>query len=268
MYSIVSTLSRFPRTVLRVVSTPRVWYLSGYHTLLDSFRVPPRIPTYDIRPPREDAVRLVPTARGTHELLASIGFLPVGVLAGHLWRGKLLRLLAHTTSCRSQWLTRPRPQLQPDLVPEEGRRGAPESAPAVDENSAPMSATAREESARIHREEAAQRNDRVELRKREKAMEEKEAVLTAAANHRCNPSGGADLVVMERPKCAVKAALNLDGTPVIRPVQRTRAELAGSRVAIGVIDPSVQQVKADAELLKRFKWEGEGEGEGEGEVQG
>jgi hypothetical protein len=56
---IVSTLSRFPRTVLRVVSTPRVLYLSGYHTLFDSFRVPPRIPTYDIRPPREDAVRLV-----------------------------------------------------------------------------------------------------------------------------------------------------------------------------------------------------------------
>ncbi|KAJ7834889.1 hypothetical protein B0H14DRAFT_3708927 [Mycena olivaceomarginata] len=52
---IVSTLSRFPRTVLRVVSTPRVLYLSGYHTLFDSFRVPPRIPTYDIRPPREDA---------------------------------------------------------------------------------------------------------------------------------------------------------------------------------------------------------------------
>ena len=56
---IVSTLPRFPRTVLRVVSTPRVLYLSGYHTLFDSFRVPPRIPTYDIRPPREDAVRLV-----------------------------------------------------------------------------------------------------------------------------------------------------------------------------------------------------------------
>ncbi|KAJ7719602.1 hypothetical protein B0H14DRAFT_3521208 [Mycena olivaceomarginata] len=55
---IVSTLSRFPRTVLRVVSTPRVLYLSGYHTLFDSFRVPPRIPTYDIRPPREDAAAL------------------------------------------------------------------------------------------------------------------------------------------------------------------------------------------------------------------
>ncbi|KAJ7809722.1 hypothetical protein B0H14DRAFT_3481231 [Mycena olivaceomarginata] len=58
MYSIVSTLPRFPRTVLRVVSTPRVLYLSGYHTLFDSFRVPPRIPTYDIRPPREDTLSL------------------------------------------------------------------------------------------------------------------------------------------------------------------------------------------------------------------
>jgi hypothetical protein len=56
---IVSTLPRFHRLVLRVVSTPRVVYLGGYHTLFDSFRVLPRILTYDIRPPREDAVRLV-----------------------------------------------------------------------------------------------------------------------------------------------------------------------------------------------------------------
>src|SRR3954469_16055985 len=33
---IVSTLPRFPRTVLRVVSATRVLYLSGYHILLDS----------------------------------------------------------------------------------------------------------------------------------------------------------------------------------------------------------------------------------------
>jgi hypothetical protein len=55
---IVSTLPHFPRTVLWVVSTSRVVYLGGYHTLFDLFRVPPHIPTYDIRPPREDAVRL------------------------------------------------------------------------------------------------------------------------------------------------------------------------------------------------------------------
>jgi hypothetical protein len=123
-----------------------------------------------------------------------------------------------------------------------------------------MSAAAREESARIHRGEAVQQKDRAELRKREKVMEEKEAVLTAAANRRRNPSGGADLVVVECPKRAVKAALNLDGTPVIRPVQRTRAELAGSRVAIGVIDPNVQQAKVDAELLKRLNGKGKGKG--------
>ncbi|KAJ7308687.1 hypothetical protein DFH08DRAFT_823716 [Mycena albidolilacea] len=35
---------------------PRVVYLSGYHTLFDSFRVPPCIPTYDIWPPREDTL--------------------------------------------------------------------------------------------------------------------------------------------------------------------------------------------------------------------
>ena len=56
---IVSTLPCFLHIVLRVVSTPQVVYLSGYHTLFDSFWVPPRILTYDIRPPREDAVRLV-----------------------------------------------------------------------------------------------------------------------------------------------------------------------------------------------------------------
>ncbi|KAJ7710303.1 hypothetical protein B0H14DRAFT_2646077 [Mycena olivaceomarginata] len=136
--------------------------------------------------------------------------------------------------------------------------GTPESAPPVDENSTPMSAEAWEESARIHREEAAQWKDRAELRKREKVMEEKEAASTAAANHCRNPSGGADLMVVEHPKRAVKAALNLDGTPVIRPVQRTRAELAGSRVAIGVIDPNVQQAKVDAELLKRLNGKGKG----------
>ena len=56
---IVSTLSRFHHIVLRVVSTPQVVYLSGYHTLFDLFQVLPRIATYDIRPPREDAVQLV-----------------------------------------------------------------------------------------------------------------------------------------------------------------------------------------------------------------
>jgi hypothetical protein len=56
---IVSTLPSFLHIVLRVISTPRVVYLSGYHTLFNSFWVLPRIPTYDIRPPREDAVRLV-----------------------------------------------------------------------------------------------------------------------------------------------------------------------------------------------------------------
>jgi hypothetical protein len=56
---IVSTLPCFLHIVLRVVFMPRVVYLSGYHTLFDSFQVPPRIPTYDIWPPREDAVRLV-----------------------------------------------------------------------------------------------------------------------------------------------------------------------------------------------------------------
>jgi hypothetical protein len=56
---IVSTLPRFLHIILQVVSTPRIVYLSGYHTLFDSFQAPPRILTYNIRPPREDAVQLV-----------------------------------------------------------------------------------------------------------------------------------------------------------------------------------------------------------------
>jgi hypothetical protein len=46
---IVSTLPHFLHIVLQVVSTPWVVYLSGYHTLSNSFWVPPHIPTYDIQ---------------------------------------------------------------------------------------------------------------------------------------------------------------------------------------------------------------------------
>jgi hypothetical protein len=53
---IVPTLPCFLHIILQVVFTPRVVYLSGYHTLFNSFRVLPRIPTDDIRPPREDTV--------------------------------------------------------------------------------------------------------------------------------------------------------------------------------------------------------------------
>jgi hypothetical protein len=56
---IVSTLPHFLHIVLWVVSTPQVVYLSGYHTLFNLFWVLPRIPTYDIRPPREDTIQLV-----------------------------------------------------------------------------------------------------------------------------------------------------------------------------------------------------------------
>jgi hypothetical protein len=44
---------------MRVASTPWVLYLSGYHTLFDTFQVPPCILTYNIRSPREDTVQLV-----------------------------------------------------------------------------------------------------------------------------------------------------------------------------------------------------------------
>jgi hypothetical protein len=56
---IVSTLPHFLHIVLQVISMLRVVYLSGYHTIFDLFQVQPRIPTYDIWPPREDTVWLV-----------------------------------------------------------------------------------------------------------------------------------------------------------------------------------------------------------------
>jgi hypothetical protein len=56
---IVSILPHFLHIVLRVVSTPQVVYLSGYHTLFDLFWVPPHILTYDLWPPREDTIWLV-----------------------------------------------------------------------------------------------------------------------------------------------------------------------------------------------------------------
>jgi hypothetical protein len=56
---IVSTLPHFLYIVLQVASTPWVLYLSGYHTLFDSFWVLPQIPTYDIQSPREDTIWLV-----------------------------------------------------------------------------------------------------------------------------------------------------------------------------------------------------------------
>jgi hypothetical protein len=56
---IVSTLPRFLYIVLWVASTPWVLYLSEYHILFDSFWVPPRILTYDIGLPKEDAIQWV-----------------------------------------------------------------------------------------------------------------------------------------------------------------------------------------------------------------
>jgi hypothetical protein len=43
-------------------------------------------------------------------------------------------------------------------------------------------------------------------------------------------------------------------------VQRTRAELAGSWVAIEVVDPNIQQARADVELLKRLNGKGKEKG--------
>ncbi|KAJ7896406.1 hypothetical protein B0H14DRAFT_3425774 [Mycena olivaceomarginata] len=116
----------------------------------------------------------------------------------------------------------------------------------------PMTEAARVESDRIHREEVRMREERAELCWREKEMEAKEAALEAERQRLRNPAGGADLVVVSRPKRAVKATQNPDGSPVIRPVTKKRAEVAGSRLAITVVDPNTRQANEDAALLKRL----------------
>ncbi|KAJ7891645.1 hypothetical protein B0H14DRAFT_3428431 [Mycena olivaceomarginata] len=148
---------------------------------------------------------------------------------------------------------RPCKSAAPALDSIDASSSASASANANDRNVVPpMTEAARVESDRIHREEARMREERAELRRREKEMEAKEAALEAERQRLRNPAGGADLVVVSRPKRAVKATQNPDGSPVIRPVTKKRAEVAGSRLAITVVDPNTRQANEDAALLKRL----------------
>ncbi|KAJ6517933.1 hypothetical protein C8R47DRAFT_1205030 [Mycena vitilis] len=124
-------------------------------------------------------------------------------------------------------------------APAPARRGRPRKQTPGDENvdveavrmedpapaPATMSAAARAETLRINREAAALRRQSAALRKVEKRRDEKLAAEEKAAERlrasRVNPAGGAPLFVTSaRPKRAMNAGKNADGTPIIRPKKR------------------------------------------------
>lgn len=119
-----------------------------------------------------------------------------------------------------------------------------------------MTEAARQESVRIHREEERMRKERAELHQREKAIEERAAALAAEDKHLTashhNPTGGADLVVVTRPKRAIKATQNPDGTPIIRQVKQTRGELGGRARLARAVDANAVQSAEDVEMVKKL----------------
>ncbi|KAJ7654000.1 hypothetical protein DFH06DRAFT_1330100 [Mycena polygramma] len=116
---------------------------------------------------------------------------------------------------------RPRKQVPGDenVAADAVRLEEPAPAPAT------MSAAARAESARINREAAALRKQSAALRRLEKVRDDKAAAEEKAAERlhasRENPAGGAPLFVTGgRPKRAINAGKNADGTPILRPKKR------------------------------------------------
>ncbi|KAJ7921487.1 hypothetical protein B0H13DRAFT_2318384 [Mycena leptocephala] len=92
-------------------------------------------------------------------------------------------------------------------------------------------AAARAEAARQRRQDAELRTSRVQALEREKEMVDdtaaKRAADAAEAKRVHNPAGGADLFITgSRPKRAIMATKNPDGSDIIRQVKRTRDQLA------------------------------------------
>jgi hypothetical protein len=114
-----------------------------------------------------------------------------------------------------------------------------------------MTGEARQESARIHREEQALQETRNEMLRRSKLMEEQEVAADAAKKRLRNAAGGADLVVVTRPQRFAKAAKNLDGSPVVGQPGQRQGEISGSTgQPAGALN--AQQAKDDAALLERL----------------
>jgi hypothetical protein len=114
-----------------------------------------------------------------------------------------------------------------------------------------MTAEAREESARIHRVEREQREVRAEMLQREKEMVEAARAKQGAGRGR-NGGPVETLLVVPRSLRAAKAALHLDGSPVIHHPNkggemRVAEELGAKQ------DLNAEQGARDAALLKRLQ---------------
>ncbi|KAF7364446.1 hypothetical protein MSAN_01105700 [Mycena sanguinolenta] len=142
-----------------------------------------------------------------------------------------------------------------DVQPEAQSIDPPPSAPSTVPGVVLTGEAARAESARIHAAEKQLRANQIEGLRRSKAMEAKAATEAAEQERlaalRHNPAGGADLVLVTRPKRTHKGTFNPDGTPVLKQVKGRRGEVGASRVTRGE-DPNVLQEKQDAELLEKL----------------
>ncbi|KAJ7769737.1 hypothetical protein B0H14DRAFT_2632701 [Mycena olivaceomarginata] len=125
--------------------------------------------------------------------------------------------LAAATAPAKRGRGRPRKQAAVPSLADSAVSEADSSAVSEVNPTAPMTAAARGESARIHRIEAEQRETRLEMLRRSQAVADQAGAIDAeekrVAAARCNPAGGADLVVVSRPKRTLKPARNLDGSP-------------------------------------------------------
>ncbi|KAJ6537890.1 hypothetical protein B0H19DRAFT_1270282 [Mycena capillaripes] len=119
-------------------------------------------------------------------------------------------------------------------------------------------AAARSEAARQRRQDVANRELRADVLQREKAMVERTTAAEAEAKHlqalRHNPAGNADLFVTSaRPKRAILATKNTDGSDIIRQVKRTRLQLAALAEAEDqrILDGFTRQAVAAADAMKK-----------------
>ncbi|KAJ7336976.1 hypothetical protein DFH08DRAFT_964933 [Mycena albidolilacea] len=114
-------------------------------------------------------------------------------------------------------------------------------------------AAAAAESARLRGEEQRLRRDRTEQLRLSKDLEKKAAEAEAVRARRCNPAGGADLVVVTRPQRSRVPARNPDGSPIVREVTKKRGDMGGSQLAVPLADPNARQAETDAALLASLK---------------
>ncbi|KAJ6483370.1 hypothetical protein C8R45DRAFT_1099637 [Mycena sanguinolenta] len=116
-------------------------------------------------------------------------------------------------------------------------------------------AAAQAESARIHRVERQLRADQDTNLQRSKEIDE-QAAATAAEKKRLVAALHNPVVVIGRPRRAITALSNLDGSPIVFPVIKTRGDMSGvsllgRRVQAGAAN-AAQEIE-DAEMLERLQ---------------